>query len=212
MWRRRRATPVSSGRYLPWRMREPNCWPRPNGAGGLLPPSPIRTRSSASLISPRNARGARPRSPPKAKRAIGEVLLEDLSGLARAREQHRRRRRPRWRDRPSGRGSGSAPEIVPLGQVEQPSPGERVRVLGQITRPLREVLEKLFHDATPATSPKAEFQRAVAIASSDLTQSYSFLRSACALRTSGTKLPGTGTNPWRYSTRSGRHARGAASR
>ena len=148
MWRRRRATAVSSGRYLPWRMREPNCWRRPNGAGGLLPRSRIRTRSSVSLISPRNARGARPRSPPKAKRAIGEVLLEDLSGLARAREQHRRRRRPRW-DRPSARGSGSALEIVSLSQVEQPSPGERVRILGQIARPLREAPVELFHDATP---------------------------------------------------------------
>jgi hypothetical protein len=45
-----------------------------------------------------------------------------------------------------------------LGQVEQSLPGQRVRLLGQIARPLRKAPVEIFHDATPATSLTAQFQ------------------------------------------------------
>jgi hypothetical protein len=71
------------------------------------------------------------------------------SGFACSGKQRTRRRRPRRGDGPSASGPGSALEIVTLGQVEQPPPGERVCLLGQIARPLREAFVELFHDATP---------------------------------------------------------------
>ncbi len=63
-------------------------------------------------------------------------------------------RRCAWRRRPSATCSRSALEVVPLGQIKQAPPGERVCLLGQIARPLREASVELFHDATPATSLK----------------------------------------------------------
>lgn len=82
------------------------------------------------------------------------AALRLVLSFAGAGEQHGRRRRTRGRDRPTACGSWFALQVVSLGQVEQPPPGERVRILGQIARPLREASVEIFHDATPATSLK----------------------------------------------------------
>lgn len=82
----------------------------------------------------------------------------DWSSFAGAGKQDGGRRGTRRRDGPTAYGSRSALQVVSLGQVEQPAPGERVRILGQIARPLREAPIEIFHDATPATSLKALFQ------------------------------------------------------
>ncbi len=84
-----------------------------------------------------------------------------------AREECRRRSCARRRCSPVVR--SAALEIVPLGEIEQPPSGERIRLLGQIARPLREAAVEIFHDATPATSLKARFQCEMRCPSSGLT-------------------------------------------
>src|SRR3954471_13768551 len=84
-----------------------------------------------------------------------EVRRDGMLNFAGLGKQHRRRHRTRGRDGPTAAGSCSALQIVSLGQVEQPPLGERVRILGQIARPLRKATVEIFHDATtPATSLK----------------------------------------------------------
>ncbi|WP_342741124.1 hypothetical protein [Bradyrhizobium sp. B117] len=50
--------------------------------------------------------------------------------------------------RPSVRRS-AASEVVPFCQVEQAPLRERIRLLRQVPRPLREAPVEIFHDATP---------------------------------------------------------------
>ena len=48
----------------------------------------------------------------------------------------------------SGSGGRAALRVEPLGEIEQPTSGERIRLLGDGPDPLREILiEYLLHDA-----------------------------------------------------------------
>ncbi|MGY4506419.1 hypothetical protein ACVWYH_010401 [Bradyrhizobium sp. GM24.11] len=82
-----------------------------------------------------------------------------------------------------------------MGQVEQPPPGERVRILGQIARPLREASVEIFHDATPATSLKGSISLLMGccVKGAGHTGQISAL-TACARGPHETKLRSAGKN------------------
>jgi hypothetical protein len=85
--------------------------------------------------------------------------------------------------------------VISLGQVQQPPLGNRVRFLGQIARPLREAFVELFHDATPATSLKAEFQYRAGERSRAEEIAENFPRHCCAGAMRRPKLQAVGENP-----------------
>lgn len=72
-----------------------------------------------------------------------------MSGFAGAGEENRRRSCARMRQWPSVARSGSALEIVLLGQIKKPPPRERVRAVRQVASALRKAAIEFLHDATP---------------------------------------------------------------
>ncbi len=109
-------------------------------------------------------------------------------------------------------GAALALEIVPPGQFEQSAPGERIRPFRHVARPLHEAPVELFHDATPATSLKAEFQRRAAKRSRAEEISDNFQQHCCTRSPDGPTLPEAGEIRWQRCFRAASCVRRAASR
>jgi hypothetical protein len=129
----------------------------------LVRPEPPAGRASSSAgegvgrrPSSRTA-GLRPRRAPTPSRTTRAWA----SGLAGSREARCRRRRARRRQRKLGR-SGcrglTSSGVVPLGEIQETTPGERISLLGHTSDPLGQTsVELLLHDTPPSTSrPRVE--------------------------------------------------------